>query len=783
MKFFIQKNAAVLLLLLTTIAFAHFGSRGPFGGGVTCAITVGTTTYLGTEYGGVFETSTSAVVAWRARPVGLKSGRITALAHNGEFVLAGTADSGVYILSGTVGSDRYFVKINSGLTNLHITSLLAINQNILLAGTPQGLFISTDKGLNWTASSNGNVNANEITALTKAGSRIVLATKSGGLFISDNNGSSWSGFNDSNTLNVDGTVAMAYNAIGDQLLVVNENGIYIAATASATSTPSFVLSENGLSSTAEVRAVSTEGTAWFLATNEGVISSLTAAINWTSINTGLTSNDVMAVVPNQSFLLCGTRNKGLFKATAVPFSTWAPFNTSFNNLKTYSMTSGGEMFVVAATELGVFVSKDLAASYVASNKGLIDSLNVQDITLADFCLLAATKNGGVYFSPDSGRNWTAINSGLMNTDIRHVFYNNGTKYAVCSNGNVYQSALHSSSWASIQTGLPSGVVPTSMAFFGSKILLGTLGHGVYYFSGNSWTAINTGLSNLNVTSVAALEHKIFAGTDGNGVFVSDSTTNAISWSATAPLSISHTTMIGLDGTKVQAMSSYRGYVFASYKGGLLASSNYGTTWIAGGNQFNLPSYTDVNKVSFVATRVFVTTENNSLYSNSLSELPFLNFTASVATITEGTTSQFTAAISPAPSSAVTIGWTSSNTAVATVDNTGFVTALSPGTTIITATAQNGSNLRAIRELLVSINTSTLNQTTKNVSIYPNPTKGSITVESANSQNQIQVLDVTGKVFLKTQLSSGASLDLSALPDGVYFLMVNEYVQRIVKSNE
>jgi hypothetical protein len=103
------------------------------------------------------------------------------------------------------------------------------------------------------------------------------------------------------------------------------------------------------------------------------------------------------------------------------------------------------------------------------------------------------------------------------------------------------------------------------------------------------------------------------------VFVAD--LDAATWTQAAPVSISHTVLMGRDGSKIQDMGVYYGYVFASYQGGLLATSDYGKTWIAGGNQFNLPSYTNVHKVSFVTTRVFVSTEFNCPYSNALSELP------------------------------------------------------------------------------------------------------------------------------------------------------------------
>jgi hypothetical protein len=174
-----------------------------------------------------------------------------------------------------------------------------------------------------------------------------------------------------------------------------------------------------------------------------------------------------------------------------------------------------------------------------------------------------------------------------------------------------------------QGGLPNGVKPTSLAFFGNNILLSTNGNGVYVKSvnGNVWTAYNNGLSNLSVNSATTLNDKIYVGTTGSGVFVSDTTLSQIQWQATTPIAISHLSLVSLDPSKIQAMGAYGNYVFASYKGGVVATADNGVTWVPGGNQFNLPSFTDVNKIQFVTTRVFVPTNNNSLYSNSLSELP------------------------------------------------------------------------------------------------------------------------------------------------------------------
>lgn len=618
-------NLIIILIIfsgLMTDSYAHFGSKGPFGGSVSCGTTDGTIVYLGTKYGGVYESTNSSLVAWRARPVGLKDGKITALVHTTSYLIAGTEDSGVYILNGYVGTDRYWNKINNGLTNLKIRSLVAIDTITILAGTDGGgVFKTTNKGASWVSVSGATLNDEVITAFAKAGDRIFLASQNTGIFISDDDGMTWSDFNDGNTAHITGTNALSYNETTDELLILNSNGLFNAGTAGTTTTPVYATAQTGLPSLT-IRALSNNGADWYLATDAGMYSSTTGTIHWASINNGLTANalDVTTIVPVQTNLVIGTIGAGIFKSTAVSVN-WISNNTNFNNLKTYSMVCKDELLVVAATEKGVFVSKDLAANYSSANTGLEDSLHVNDLIFSGTNLFACTEHSGIFVSTDTGKTWSTHNLGLTNLTIRKMAVSDSYLYAICSNGTVYQSSALG--WISIQNGLPSGVTPTSFAFYNGAVLLGTLGNGVYTRpeTSGTWTASSSGLANLMVTSVTTNGNKLFAGTDGSGVFVSD--LSVIQWTATSALSISHTTLIGLDATKVQAMAYFQGYVYASYKGGLVVSSDNGATWIAGGNQFNLPSYTDVHKISFVTTRVFVTTENNSLYSNSLGELPVL----------------------------------------------------------------------------------------------------------------------------------------------------------------
>ncbi|MDX2069597.1 MAG: T9SS type A sorting domain-containing protein [Haliscomenobacter sp.] len=607
-----------LFMLPSRVLWAHFGSKGPFGGSVSVAIANDTTVYIGTFNGGVYESTNSTLSNWRPLPVGLRSGKITALTHSGTNLFAGTLDDGVYVYSGVVGTDKHWVRISNGLTNLRITSLVALDANTLIAGTESGgVYKTTDKGANWKALNSAWLNGTTVTGLLKLGNRIIASSREGGVYVTKD-GSAWDSFSDGKTLDVDGTNSISYNAKTNELAVINKDGLFILSNASnVTGNINYRSIQTGLPSGTNMRAIGNNGDNWFLTTNKGVYTSTTGA-TWTPANTGLATSDVTVVLGFRTTVLLGTRVEGIYTAPASTLN-WVSRNTNFNNLQTYALEASGERIVVAATEKGVFVSRDLASSYVRANKGLKDSLNVTYLKFFGRNLYAATQNAGVFVSADTGKTWTALNGGLLDLNIKKIYTSSSNIYILDDSYGVFQ--LNGSTWNSIQAGLPSNTLLSSMAFFGNKILLGTLGQGVFIreAAGGVWTAANSGLGNLRVTSVATNGNKLFVGTDGAGVFVAN--LDAASWATTAATSISHTTLMGLDGSKIQDMAYYNGYIFASYKGGLLATSDNGQTWIAGGNQFNLPSYTSVHRISFVTTRVFVSTEFNSLYSNSLSELP------------------------------------------------------------------------------------------------------------------------------------------------------------------
>lgn len=69
-------------------------------------------------------------------------------------------------------------------------------------------------------------------------------------------------------------------------------------------------------------------------------------------------------------------------------------------------------------------------------------------------------------------------------------------------------------------------------------------------------------------------------------------------------------------------------------------------------------------------------------------------------LTEGETKQLTASVFPVDADERTVLWTSSNPAIAPVDGNGLVTAIAAGTSVIAATATDGSGVKA--ECLVTV---------------------------------------------------------------------------------
>jgi photosystem II stability/assembly factor-like uncharacterized protein len=142
----------------------------------------------------------------------------------------------------------------------------------------------------------------------------------------------------------------------------------------------------------------------------------------------------------------------------------------------------------------------------------------------------------------------------------------------------------------VQTNGPEGGMVNVLTVSGSNIFAGTSSGVVFRTTNNgqSWTAINSGLTNTNVLSIAVSGSNIFIGTWGSGVFLSDN--NGSTWKAMDS---------GLDNSAnstVRALAANGNKMFAGTDGGLYYSANNGKGWTKTNSTFWNPFVHSLAKI-------------------------------------------------------------------------------------------------------------------------------------------------------------------------------------------
>ncbi|HPS65054.1 MAG TPA: T9SS type A sorting domain-containing protein, partial [Ignavibacteria bacterium] len=161
------------------------------------------------------------------------------------------------------------------------------------------------------------------------------------------------------------------------------------------------------------------------------------------------------------------------------------------------------------------------------------------------------------------------------------------------NSGVFLSQNNGTSWSAVNNGLTNPDI-SSLELSGSKIYAGT-GDGVYLSqnNGQSWSALNNGMTNQNVKSIVFSGSRIFAGTDA-GVYLSQN--NGNSWTAVNN---------GLLNLNINSLSLNGSMLYAATGSGIFFSQNNGSSWTGVNNGLtNL----NVNSFGINGTNIFAGTD-------------------------------------------------------------------------------------------------------------------------------------------------------------------------------
>jgi len=153
-----------------------------------------------------------------------------------------------------------------------------------------------------------------------------------------------------------------------------------------------------------------------------------------------------------------------------------------------------------------------------------------------------------------------------------------------------------------------------------------------------------------------------------------------------------------------------------------------------------------------------TTGSYTYYTHSASMVALLTMNHTSLTINSNATAQLSVIVTPSDALNTDVTWTSSDESVATVDETGLVSAIEGGTCTITATSTDGSDITATCELTViqmvirislnesSIMLTTASNPTAQLTASVRPTTAANTVVAwSSSDESVATVDETGLV--------------------------------------
>ena len=286
-----------------------------------------------------------------------------------------------------------WVKISNDFGG-EVQCFAAIGNDLFVGSDGGGVFVSTDNGMHWSASSAGLSNKKVHGLLASSGE--LLAGTSGGVYLSTNNGSAW----------------LPLNA--------------------------------GLADTTTVHALLLNGTTLYAGTSGGVYRALQGA-NWEKIDTGFTDDYyVNTFIMSDTNLLAGTFVFGVWRSTDNG-SHWDQSNSGLTKSDMHSFAEFNNELYVVTDGAKMFVSDDNGHSWgevpVTFQAGSLNNLLSYSSPVFGKNQLFVASDNGVYRTVDKAVNWTNLSTGLTNLDARILFQNSGFLFAAIGDSTLWRSQI------------------------------------------------------------------------------------------------------------------------------------------------------------------------------------------------------------------------------------------------------------------------------------------------------------------------------------------------------
>ena len=337
---------------------------------------VSDTTVYAATWNGVYRSTDfgNSWISW-----GLKPFVVNALFCMGPVLFAGTEGRGVYRSFGS----SIWSAANTGITASEVTRLTAVD-TLLLAGTKQGVFLTSNSSSPWR----GNLLGNSIADLASIRNTMFASTSDNpNMYSSTNEGGTWSQANAGLVPNLEVSHILSFSEV---LLAGTQLGIY-----RSTDYGSNWNVENAGLTNWFIGPFAAIGKKIFAETGTGIFGSSDTGQTWRSVTEEGSQPRFRDFAVSGETLFGISENDGLFRSTDQGMR-WTPINTGLPAVTSYALLAN-DSYIFAGTDLGVFLSRSDTIRWVPANSGLCFA--VTSLAVLGDTLYAGTTGRSVWRRP------------------------------------------------------------------------------------------------------------------------------------------------------------------------------------------------------------------------------------------------------------------------------------------------------------------------------------------------------------------------------------------------
>jgi hypothetical protein len=379
-------------------------------------------------------------------------------------------------------------------------------------------------------------------------------------------------------------------------------------------------------------------------------------------------------------------------------------------------------YILKTIFLTIFVNATVQAQWTQS--ALPVTNQVTDVLSYGGMWYVATSNNGI-LQTQNFTDWTSSSAGIGTSDIRRIISSvegaNIVLYASTSNG-IYRSTMLGYNWTAVNNGLTS--LNVGAIFSDGTTLLASTADGVFRSEnyGQNWSAVSVGESNQTVRCFLKNGTDILAGLANTGSYLYRSTDNGLTWSP-----------YGTGLYEVYLLARLDDELFASSGTLMYHSADDGLTWS--------PASAGLVPGMYI----------NDLFTQG----PYL-YAATLAGgyVQHTDSSSFTLITAGMPQGGFMI-----NTVAVNSDY------------IVFSVISNG-----LWYSDPGVITSTGKPEKPEFSLFPNPSAGMLTIEFTGCSNeaaQVSFFNTQGRMVFEKDIPAGetSAINIGSLPTGIYFCRI------------